>query len=444
MSTAPPATHDLASLQARIAGKDGKLACVLLANSQPRLGTYVALARAIQEAGHIAVVIQPIGCAPAGEDLAGFESVEFASVPRAAIRTLPGVDVFFSSEVVFDVAPRRAATVGIFHSLPDQGLAKGRFSIDFAGYLRQKPTIIRSFDYFVAALRQGESEWDPERYSYMSGVYPPEFLRDRRPCLDIVPGGYPKLDYSRKLLESAEAPNCIIYSPTSTGSSLSRVQTDGSIVISALLESFPGWKIVFRPYPGKNDVELGRQLSEQFSAHPGFVLDETLTGAGYQRDCAVSITDSSSSAITFALARRRPLVFARLENEKPSHAATNPFGYTVDNVQALIEAVEGGLRDSARWAETIGEETARSIYNPGSASAYLAEHVGRFAARETHDDWLSVERKPWTGSEDTAEAERHLEHLRSQWPEGTGANATQMRDEIAAYIERRIEETETE
>ncbi len=451
-----PVTHDLDSLKSRIAAKEDALFCLLFANSQPRLGTYIALAHAIQATGHLAVVVHTSARPPSTEELTGFESVEFASIPARAIKGLESVDLFFSAEVVFDVAPNGAATIGIFHSLPDQGLAEGRFVARFPDYLRHKPTIIRSFDYLVAAVRQRQEDWDPDAYRFIDGIYPGEFLRHRRPSLDIVPGGYPKLDYSRRLLTSSTPPSCILYSPTSEGSGLTRVRDDGEAILAALLRSFPGWQIVLRPYPAKRDLDYGHHLAQAFAGYANFVLDQSVTGVHHQRDAAVAITDSSSSAITFALATSRPLVFVTLDDDGPPAERTgkkrlsrrgvnpgeqigspvkNPFGFTARSIPDLIAAVGNGIEDAAEWSTTIETNAESYVYNSRTSSAYLASHVERFAERETCTDWLSVPRGPWIQPADQAGAEQHLARLRALWPATVGANAARARDEIAAYLD---------
>lgn len=429
--------HNLPSLRSAIASKGDRLFCLLLANSPPRIGTYVALAKAIQAEGHVAVVVHPNGALPSGEELVGFESVEFAAIPFDEIPLLDGVDLFFSSEIVVDLAPPGAVTVGIFHSLPDEALSRGRFTANFAGNLRQKPTIIKTFDYLVAAVRQRSEEWTPDEYEFIQRVYPAPFLRDRRRVLDIVPGGYPKLDYSRQVLASPERPGSIMYSPTSRGSRLTRVRQDGEAVISALLEGFPERTVVFRPYPSPADIERGRALANRFAGHPRFVLDETATGVRHQRDSAAMVTDSSSSAITFALATGRPLVVVNLDlatgdPNRPEGLVENPFGLTAPSLMAMVEAVRSAVEDAPRWKRVIDEAAQEHIYNPGSASEYLAGNLHRFAGRESHPDWLSIERLPWRGT--AAEAEDHVRRLRSTWSPRAGANASAAVTEITRFL----------
>jgi hypothetical protein len=434
---------DKAALQALIDGKGAQLFALLLANSQPRLGTYVALAQAIEDAGHRAVVVYPSPVAPAHEELVGFESVEFSTMALAGLKDLRGVDVFFSSEVICDVAPRDAATVCLPHSLPDSDLSRGGFAQNPAAHIKQIPTMIRTFDYLVATLRQPAVHWDEANYALLQGVYPAAFLTDRRSVLDIVPAGYPKLDYSRQILESDESPKSIIYSPTSLThytKGVSGVLRNGEAILSALLEAFTDYTIILRPYPDAANIAHGKKLAEKFSSHPRFRLDCTTTGTASQRDSAVAITDSSSSAITFSLATGRPLVSINLKPDEGLQAGQAmrpkriPFGFIAESIPAMIEAVESGVGNPSGWKDEINAVSEQSLYNPGTAADYLAAHLSAFAKRESHPDWLSVERRPWVPVGKDGEVEQHLDRLRAWADRAWSPMAVQMYEEIAEYL----------
>ncbi len=431
------------ALQRRIDEKDGRLFSLLWASTQARITTYIALAKAIQDAGQLAVVLLPRKIRPSPDELVGFEEVEFARLTPARIADLRDVDLVFSSENRKVAAPRGASTVGIFHSLPDAYLKEHGFAADGASLIRAAPTIIRSLDYFVLAVRQ--REWNEEDYSFIQGVYPEPFLEGRRPSLDIVPAGYPKLDYSRRVLSEGEPHDHIVYCPTSTGSSVTRVREDGEIILTSLLDAFPEYRVVFRPYPGRKDRELGRAIAARFASEPRFLFDDTPTGIPYQRRCALAVTDSSSSAITFSIATERPLVFVDLGSDSTPDVSTRdraaltqlPFGYSARTVPAFNEAVRSGIADARRWRKRIHRAASAYLYNPGTAAEYLAAHLDVFARGGSHPDWLSIPRRPWTPSGEEGEADRHLERLGDWSGRGRGtlnANQQVMHDEIALHF----------
>lgn len=443
-TTISPTHATVPSLQSAIDQKGDTLFSILLASSQPRLGTYIALAKAIQAAGHRAVVVHPAYTFPSSDELVGFESVEFSCIPFEALRCLHGVDLFFSPELVSDVAPPGAVTIGVLHSLPDAGLTQTKLTANAAQFIRVNPPLIRTFDYLVAAVRQQGSEWTVGNYEFMQGVYPAAFFKGRRTRLDIVPAGYPKLDYARQILAPSSTDRCIIYSPTAGRSSVSRVRQDGEAVLSALLRAFPDTTIVFRPYPEASEIKYARALAERFASNPNLVLDETPLAITYQKACHVAITDSSSSALTFALATGRPLVFVSLAsptgtspNTATATPTTNPFGYRASSIPAMLQAVREGIAHSSRWHQQIMEHADRCLYNPGAAAEYLASSLPRFARRDTHPDWLSIDRRPWRPSGAPGEVQRHLGHLHA-WSERRGKLASRMYNEIASYLDRDV------
>ena len=181
--------ESLSAVQAYVRTKGSRLAAVLFAETQPRMGTYVPLAEAIREQGHLAIIVYPHEL-PSMEEFAAFTGLVLAPIPARSVRSLTDVDVFFSPEVVHDIAPPGAATVAIPHSLPDASLSAEGLGSHLVGLIYRYPQIIRSFDYLVAALREPNERWT-EEFSVVQDVYPAELLGDRKPTLDIVPGGYP-------------------------------------------------------------------------------------------------------------------------------------------------------------------------------------------------------------------------------------------------------------
>jgi hypothetical protein len=352
----------------------------------------------------------------------------------AQTRGLSGVDVFFSPEVVANVAPPDAAAVCILHSLPDGGLKPDELSHNAARYIESNPTVIRTFDYLVPAVRQSPALWQASNYDLIQRVYPAKFLTKRRKQLDIVPGGYPKLDYSRRILQSAAPLDTLIYSPTADHVALGHVQRDGATILATLLHGFPGMNVVFRPYPHRPDVEFGRQLAQRFQADPRFSFDDSATGIRSQRRSALIVTDSSSSALTFSLSTYRPLVFVDLAKGAGGDVpAQNPFGFNATSVAELAAAVRHGLQHAEQWSARIAAHADEFLYHPGTAAAYLASHLERFARRESHPDWLSVDRKPMPSADRTPNP-AYLKRLRV-WNARIGnARSAMMLNEVEAFF----------
>lgn len=397
-----------ADAQAHLKGKGAGICAVLFANSRPRIAGYLALANAIAAEGHVCIVVHPYASVPSEEELLGFEHVTRAALSKNEIKGLQGVDVFVSPELIIDTAPPGAATVALHHSLPEN------LNTNYAGSIRNSPTIIRAMDYLVVALKQRSSAWKASNYALVQNVYPPEFLRDRRATLDIVPGGYPKIDYLEKAIGAEASLDTIIYSPTVAFHPDGQIKRGGEEIIAALLDRFGDqFRIVLRPYPIEQDAALGREIATRFSERPNFDLDLTVTGLENQRRCAVVVTDKSSSAVSFSLAAGRPAVFVNLDD--PGSTAYNQriefFGFRCVGLPAALNAVDLCLGSADYWRGAIGKRRGAYLYNPGSASAYLAKKLPVFARRETDPEWLSVARTPWLGYTDRGESERHLRRL---------------------------------
>ncbi len=429
--------RDAKWLKAEIARKGSRIAALLFAETQPRLGTHLALGRAIMDHGYLPIIV--CGQAPTLTDSerVGYEDLPLALLTREDIRALRGIDVFFSSEVTNDVAPQGAATVGIVHSIPDAGLSAAGVSVNYKGFVQRVPTIIRSLDYLAVAVRQKPKHWTAENYSFVGGVYPPAFLGDRRPKLDIVPAGYPKIEYSERVLGGRQGRlGVVIYSPTFSGAAAARLKPDPAKILAALLQHLPDYRIAFRPYPTSQDVEFGRGLVSELRHDGRLVLDLTATGADFQREAAVCVTDSSSSAITFSISTRRPLVFVRLDDSGKGEPHEIPFGFKATSLAGLVKAVRLGCEAHPDLCERISDDRDTALYNVSTAADYLARSLPLFADRKSNPEWLSIERRPWLGADDPDERVRHISYLRL-WAEKWGKMAVAMQTEIEAYLAHR-------
>jgi hypothetical protein len=426
------------TVQALADQRQGQLFALLYANSPPRVGSYIALAKAIQSVGHLAVVVIPHSVNLEADELVGFESVLFSKMVAADIRNLRGVDVFFSSEVVHDVAPSQSVTVCVLHSIPDAGLRTHKLVSNAFGFFERNPTMIRTFDYIAVAVRQDSAHWTVANYALLQKLYPVKFLVERRPFIDIIPAGYPKLDYSRAILSSDSRKDCFLYTPTASHVPLGRVHYDGEVIIRSLMKAFPGMKIVFRPYPSPKDLQFGRALAGSLAHCANFIFDDSATGIAFQRRAALAVTDSSSSAITFSIATGRPLIFASMKLETPDTPQKMLFGYSANSVTALIQAAKDGLNESATWHQTISRQAQQNIYNPYNAATYLAGKLELMAERKGHPDWLSIERTPWAPSGRADEATEHLAMLDLWRKRARSKTADKAYDEITQYLQTEI------
>jgi len=413
-------------------GRRSQLFVVLYANSIPRVGTFIALAGAIQAHGYTAVVVIPDSVTLTAEELAGFEDVLVSNMKADEIRALKGVDLFFSSEVVHDVAPANVVTVGILHALPRAGIHSHKISSNAARSFEAHPEMIRTFDYVAIAVKQAPAHWNADNYSLLNGLYPPAFLTDRRPVIDIVPAGYPKLDYSSRILKSGAPSDHILYTPTKYP--LGRVRKDAEGILRTLTEGFPDKEVVFRPYPSTEDLAFGRELANRLSRVTNFILDDSATGVAFQRRAALAVTDHSSSAMTFSIATGRPLVFAHLENNVSDAEERSLFGYSATSKEALLNSVRCCLDGSIDWSKVIADEAEENLYNPGGAGDYIAKRLHLMADRKSDPSWLTVNRSPWVPKDVQGAVDEHLELLEALRKRTPGGRADAACLEIAEHI----------
>lgn len=141
----------------------------------------------------------------------------------------------------------------------------------------------------------------------------------------LIPGGYPRLDYNRlKLQQMAKASDTLVYAPTASVEMPDKTELTYSIyqasaILEALVQAFPSYRIVFRPHPkdlsrvraGKNSPTADAiRAAIEYCQHSRCELDCSRGDylANYGR-AAVLISDTSSTAFTFALTTKRPVVF---------------------------------------------------------------------------------------------------------------------------------------
>ncbi len=382
---------DSVSLGRRIAASGRPLTAACYANSQTRVATYLPLARAIARAGHASFLLLTPEVNTEknlqSRDLEGYLDVDGLVIGTLGVHDIPnveGVDVFFSSEVL-GAAPRGSRTVRVIHSLPD-----GKLSINYAARVRKHSHLARTTDYLAIPIRQSSRAWTIENYAAGIDGPLPAIEPSRRDHFDIVPAGYPKIEYLAEAIPKDAPRRNLVFCPTVTTVPHSRVRSHGIAILQALLKNFPTHNVVFRPYPKSNEPDFANLL-KAFRHDPLFIHDRTLSGLEYLREAAAAITDRSSAAVTFSMATGRPSVFFEDGIPAPS-AADDPLGYRATSIDQIVASVRLALDHAEEWHSRIMEERGRYLYRPGTTSDYLAEKIPVFASGESDSEWLSIPR----------------------------------------------------
>ncbi len=231
--------------------------------------------------------------------------------------------------------------------------------------------------------------------------------------LCLIPGGYTRLDDNLRHALAYDGPvDSLIYAPTLSLNAVRNHELTYSIphgeaMVRALLEAFPDKQLIFRPHP--NDLALlraGRDdaLAQPFLAmlrlcdeHPRCRLDDS--GTFYMDSynaAAVMISDTSSTAYTYALSTLRPVVFYSPSDDQVVAAMGSDSHFIRDRGRIgavarepaeLVAQVRAMLDGAGQWRERIACYRDEVCFNLGRAEAYFVEHVEAILAGRPPADW---------------------------------------------------------
>lgn len=232
--------------------------------------------------------------------------------------------------------------------------------------------------------------------------------------LCLIPGGYTRLDDNLRHAQNYNGPvNSLIYAPTL---SLNAVRNHhltystpwGLEIIQALLDGFPEKKVIFRPHP--NDLQLIRdgrndELAQPFLSildlckkNPRCILDDN--GTFYMDSynaSAVMVSDTSSTAYTFALSTLRPAVFFSPYNHKVIEVMGKESAFIRDrerigtvavSPENMVDHIEQMLAEHQLWYNKIKSYREEICFNIGRSEAYFIEHLDYILEGRKHPDWL--------------------------------------------------------
>ncbi|WP_394200673.1 CDP-glycerol glycerophosphotransferase family protein [Shewanella waksmanii] len=231
--------------------------------------------------------------------------------------------------------------------------------------------------------------------------------------LCLIPGGYTRLDDNLIHNASYEGPiDSIIYAPTLSlnavkNHDLTYSTRQGVSIVQTLLNHFPDKKIIFRPHP--NDLAMissGRsdELAQPFismielcNAHPRLRLDSKNTFYMDSYNASeLMISDTSSTAYTFALSTLRPVVFFSANDKlvKELYASESAFirdrehiGKVVENTDDMVASIKKMLTNQNFWKSKIRTYRESVCFNLGNSESYLTENIKYIVSGEKNPDW---------------------------------------------------------
>jgi len=395
--------------------KEGKYLVAIYA-PVTHVPNFFIVGREVGLLGHKVVFFVPFRSNISDEDrfLAG--GGEIIEINKKDISALKNIDVFITNEIDLQFHPKGAKTVGIFHSLPENTPEYFKFSLHFIG----NDFITEYTDYFVVARIDKKRFKEKHIKKFVTNTFPKEMISERTKNFHVIPGGYPKIDYLSERISGVDTePKSILYAPTNVAlqSPVSRVQQDGGLIISSLLEYFPEYEVIFRPYPTPKNYDAVSDILESFGDHERFFLDRAQTPTVSQLRSILVISDISSISLSFAMASLRPFISCELSNRLAnagSCGSEHDLGYTVYNAEQLVNAVNDIISRKKYWVRKLAAETKRYVYNPGCSGAYIAKQIDLIARSGSRDDWLAIPRSTPSWSLDSVEDYiQHINQLKS-------------------------------
>jgi len=215
-----------------------------------------------------------------------------------------------------------------------------------------------------------------------------------------IPGGYIKLDRNLRYFESHKAAvDSLIYAPTvceDVFEDYVSLPRHGGDIVAALLESFPDYRIIFRPHPHTLETEYVKRIEERFRGKERFSFD---SNASFYMDnycrSAAMVTDMSGTAFTYAFTTLRPVVFFS-HNEQTVEGAFNEVRYfrdrekigcVVTSTEELAEKMAFVLQEREGFAKGIREFRDSEIYNVGQAEHYFVKTFKHIFNGTVNKDW---------------------------------------------------------
>lgn len=223
----------------------------------------------------------------------------------------------------------------------------------------------------------------------------------------VIPMGYPPMALCWKQMQKINCqPDAIVYAPIRTGAGSStitkdRIKKEGLKVINFLLENFPDYNVIFRPYYDDMKEPAVKEIVDVFKNHPKFSCDLLAEKAGSFARAAVLITDQSTIAPFFAFLTKRPAIYFKpwINDHKLQHWNG---GLQAHTFEQLYEAVSTALDKSAGESNRITENSRKCLMPFHNTFDDIAELLLDFCAGKPRPNWITVDRMTReTGKTDT-------------------------------------------
>ena len=219
-----------------------------------------------------------------------------------------------------------------------------------------KSRFCKNYVYFFHSLASTHFIYDRNAFDnydiiFANGDYQFNEIRkkeklDKLATKKIIPTGYFYLDYLSDKKKNLHKQNRVLFAP-SWNKSGKDLFNDFAIKIIELLIN-KNFEVIFRPHPEsiKRNKKKFIEISNEFSSNSNFILDKSIDNF-YLNSSSLLITDTSTIAMEFALAFRKPVIYFNhtkkihnkdyksLNIEPLEEIFRNEFGINVQSLEQL-------------------------------------------------------------------------------------------------------------
>lgn len=229
----------------------------------------------------------------------------------------------------------------------------------------------------------------------------------------LIPAGYPKLDKLIKELGRLKhiKKDAICYAPTMLMHNNDFTDTlslnDGAVIIQYLLDTFPQYKIIFRPHPNVKTykhhnvgLEIIESIIEQFKTNERFIYDNSSYYIDTFARTRILISDYSSIMQTFAFATLIP--FISLSKKELTEVYKKNLGIDdyreetgkiVGNVEELEKNILDILNNSKKYTKQISIIRKNELYNIGKSVKYIVDNFDFILKNKKNKEWYYANNK---------------------------------------------------
>lgn len=263
----------------------------------------------------------------------------------------------------------------------------GNFTIDKVRDLLNKH-IVEVFDFLLLPTRQ--------TFEFFYEVFKGQVLTNY--CF-AVKGGYKSLDLAIGNQHEIQECTAILYSPGALPAGNTHHEIPLSFphhsekIIENLLKHFPDREVIFRPHPASlSDSALKQKidgLNARFANEPNYTYDEMLSHQFSFNKSACVISDTSTSAYTFAFSQLKPVVFY-IPNEKngekckSQHSELSALGFRplrqqigtiVSNTDELVDALNTVFSNTAISRQNLMDFRQKEFFNLGNVTSMISQFI---------------------------------------------------------------------